>query len=159
MFITLIRHSSAVHDNSFDDFKRELSSKGIEKAKKNAQAVKEQGWVPDLIISSPADRAIQTAQIFLKPFEDKFNEEDIIQIKSLYLPTPDDILNCIRSIDDSYSDVFIFSHNNGISWAAQQLCNNQNIIMPTCSAVRIKFDKESWTNIDFGTGKKENFLL
>lgn len=160
-FLTLVRHAAAVHDSAFADFDRPLRPKGVEKAKSNSSAVLSAGIIPDLYISSPAARALQTAELFLKTSENEltlrdseFKDTEIILDKRLYLPSPGDVLDCVREIDDKFSDVFLFSHNNGISWAAQDFCNEAGIIMPTGCAVRIGFEIESWHDAAFGSGRK-----
>ena len=153
-FLTLVRHSSAVHDSSFRDFDRPLRQKGKDKITRNTKLIIEAGIKPDLFISSPALRAYQTAELFIKNLDIGFSEDDIIQDESLYLPSPGDILDTVRSIDNRFKEVFLFSHNNGISWAAQEFCGDRSIIMPTGCAVRILFNIDSWSDVLFGSGEK-----
>lgn len=158
MFLTLIRHASATHEGFYKDFDRPLTRKGIEKAKKNAFLMDEQKWMPDLIISSSAVRALQTAQIYADNSICKLGSGNITTSKLLYLPEPEDILGYVRAVKNNYRDVFLFSHNTGISWAAQYFCNDSSILLPTGAAVRIEFDTKSWQEIGFGAGKKTGLL-
>ena len=163
MTLTLVRHASAVHDNSYKDFDRPLRPKGIEKMKRMAEILSKRGYRPDLLVSSPAKRALQTAEVYAaSAFADAaFSEaisDEIMLVESLYLPSPEDILDCIRAVENKYTDVFLFSHNNGISWAAQKFCGDGSILMPTGSAVRIEFDAVSWDRIKFGNGVLVDFI-
>ena len=157
-YITLVRHASAVHDSAYQDFDRPLRKKGFEKARFLTERLADEGINPDLIISSPARRALQTAEIFAEGALCGFNSDDIVKTGSLYLPSPGDILECLRGLDDRFSDVFLFSHNNGISWAAQQLSGDPGIIMPTGAAVRIELNINSWPDTVFGCGRKLYFF-
>ena len=123
----------------------------------------EKGYKPDLLISSPAVRALQTAEVYARTALAEtstggISADDIILLKSLYLPSPGDILDCLNFVENRYFDVFIFSHNNGISRAAQQFCGDRSILMPTGSAVRIEFDAGAWAKIKFGSGVMVDFI-
>lgn len=154
-YLTLVRHAAAVHDSSFRDFDRPLRDKGIRKSISNSEIIVNDGIKPDLFVSSPAARALQTAELFTENSGIDLVKQSIITEKSLYLPSAADILDCVRKFDDDFNDVFLFSHNNGISWAAQQFCNDRSILMPTGCAVRISFDSVSWKDVDYGSGKTE----
>jgi len=157
-FLTLIRHASAVHNESFRDFDRPLKPRGIEKIRSNSGILNSRGYAPDFIVSSPAVRALHTAEIYVEETIQTLTLEDIISIEKLYLPSPGDILDSVRLIDDHYSDLFLFSHNNGISWAAQEFSGDRSIIMPTGSVVRIELDIDSWSKAVFGCGRKLDFI-
>lgn len=157
-YITLIRHAAAVQDSSFSDFDRPLRPKGLDKSELTARRLTDLGYKPDLILSSSAVRAFQTAEIYTRNSGCGIAACDIKQLESLYLPSPGDILDCLRAVHDEYSDVFLFSHNNGISWAAQELSGDRSILMPTGSAVRIELNIENWQKTVFGCGRRLDFL-
>jgi len=74
MRIYLIRHSNAVEMGTSDfeeDAQRPLTERGREKMKNIARALKELGIQPNLIVSSPYVRAVQTAQILKRVLECK----------------------------------------------------------------------------------------
>lgn len=69
MKIYLVRHSNAVDPGLSeykDDSQRPLTEKGREKMEWIAAALKRLGLEPDLIVSSPYARAVQTAEILAK---------------------------------------------------------------------------------------------
>jgi len=66
--LVLVRHAKAVQYDYENDFSRELTPRGLEDAVKVSLHLREQGIVPRLIISSPAVRALQTAEIFAGTF-------------------------------------------------------------------------------------------
>ncbi len=61
----IIRHGKA-SQQMMPDIKRPLIEKGIKRTTKRAKSLKDLGIKPDLIVSSPAVRAFQTAEIFAK---------------------------------------------------------------------------------------------
>ena len=69
MKLYLIRHSNAVEPGTpdyEDDSQRPLTEKGRDKMRKIASALDQLGVQPDLILSSPFVRAMQTAEILAK---------------------------------------------------------------------------------------------
>jgi phosphohistidine phosphatase len=106
----------------------------------------------DAFISSPAKRAKRTAQYFIKEYDGK--EEDIIFISSLYDASVSDFNAAVKSIDDKYDNVALFSHNPGITQFANELVSGADIDnMPTCSVFAVKADTDKWK--DFAKTKKE----
>ena len=60
----LIRHAkSSWDDSTLTDFERPLNERGINDAPKMGKLLKEKNIIPELLISSPANRAISTAKI------------------------------------------------------------------------------------------------
>ena len=61
----IVRHAKSSWDNlSIDDFDRPLNKKGLKDAPKMAKHFADTYQRPDLIISSPARRALETAENF-----------------------------------------------------------------------------------------------
>lgn len=157
-FLTLIRHGSAVNGSSFRDFDRPLTPGGVKKIRFNTGLLNLRGYAPDLIISSPAKRAVQSAQTCAGVLGSVYDIDNIVCINSLYLPTPGDLLDCIRAVEDRCTELFIFSHNNGISWAAQEFSGDSSIIMPAGSVVRTELNIDSWSKAVFGCGRLIDFI-
>ncbi len=65
--LLLMRHAKSSWANGgLTDFERPLNKRGLRVAPQVAQFVKQQGLVPDLVVSSTAMRAKTTAQIFVE---------------------------------------------------------------------------------------------
>ena len=60
--LIILRHGKAEKDPVDDDFKRDLADKGKRNTQRVAVWLQQQQLVPDTIISSPANRALTTAQ-------------------------------------------------------------------------------------------------
>lgn len=70
MEIVIVRHGKAVDiSEDGDDFSRALSKKGKDASKEAALSLKKAGFKPNLILSSPLKRAVETAEIFSGVFE------------------------------------------------------------------------------------------
>ena len=62
--LIIVRHAHAVHDGSAD-FNRTLTREGQEEAVAAGKMLKKNELIPDMIISSPAARTVQTAKKLL----------------------------------------------------------------------------------------------
>ena len=112
----LIRHAKAEeHSFTKDDFDRDLQDKGITRATRIAQELKErfQHTENTLVISSTANRAIQTAEIFCPILG--LDVAAIQQTRDIYEAHLTDILAVINSVPESVDQVLVFGHNPGLS--------------------------------------------
>jgi phosphohistidine phosphatase len=151
--LLLVRHAKSSWDDfSLSDFERPLNERGKNDAPKMGKRLRKKNVKIDAFISSPAKRAKKTAQYFIKEFDGK--EDDIIFISSLYDASVSDFNAAIKTIDDKYDNVAIFSHNPGITQFANELVSGANIDnMPTCSVFAVKANTDRWK--DFSKTKKE----
>lgn len=151
--LLLVRHAKSSWDDfSLSDFERPLNERGKTDALKMGKRLRKKKVKIDAFISSPAKRAKKTAQYFSKEFDRK--EDDIIFISSLYDASVTDFNAAVKSIDDTYDNVAIFSHNPGITQFANELVSGADIDnMPTCSVFAVKADTDKWK--DFSKTKKE----
>lgn len=141
----LIRHAkSSWKDITLDDFERPLNKRGKKDAPFMGKILKEEGVVPDIIYSSPARRAKDTAQIIAQAigyekeiqFEKKIYESNLVSLK-----------NIIRSIEDSNQSAFLFGHNPGLNIFAEEFCDFYENI-PTCGLIQLSFNCERWDEIN-----------
>ena len=89
-------------------------------------------------------------------FAEVFENKNIQKIEELYNASPTEFLEVIEHLNDSLDHVAIFSHNNGITYFANSLTNENIAHMPTCSVVAFKISAESWK--EFKNAEK-NFLF
>ena len=151
--LLLVRHAKSSWDNfTLSDFERPLNERGKTDAPKMAKRLRKRNIKVDAFISSPAKRAKKTAEYFIKEFDR--DKDEIIFISSLYDASVSDFNAAIKSIDDKYDRVALFSHNPGITQLANELVAGAEIDnMPTCSIFAVQGDVEKWK--DFSKVKKE----
>lgn len=117
----IIRHAKA-EEHSFNkkDFDRNLIEKGRERANKTATDLSEQLHIDErtLVISSSANRAIQTAEIFCNILG---YSSEIRQESGIYEAYHGDILKIINSVPDPIDTVLVFGHNPGLSMLVDYL--------------------------------------
>lgn len=155
--VILIRHAKTeTFSESGQDFDRRLTERGRNDAKEMAERLKNKNLLPDLIISSTAKRAKQTARIIAEQMD--YNKEDILKLDKLYQCTPEVFEEVLLSgIPDNINTLFIIAHNPGISaFALSAVPNPAFDFMPTCGVTAFSFEGKSW--MDFAT-QRHTFVL
>ncbi len=154
--LVLIRHSkSDWTDPHLTDIERPLNKRGKRDAPFMAKLLKEKGIIPDLILSSPATRAIQTLNYFLQEYQ--FDKNKVIIRDEIYTMGATAIRKLISSIDDKHNVVFLFGHNPDITSLGNQLSDMFVENIPTTGILCIDFDFDSWKEILTKGGKLRFF--
>lgn len=98
---------------------------------------------PDLLLSSPALRALTTAQLFAKEVGYK---RDVVVDDRLYAGNPDDVLAVIGALDMKVDRVMLFGHNPEFTDLAHRL-SSEISDMPTCAVAEFRFDTKVWSDV------------
>ncbi len=118
---------------------RPLNDRGRKDAPEMGRRLREGGVQPDLIVSSPAKRAIKTARLIAGEFD--FPEADILEAAGIYAAAADELLKLIRRLPEEKRDVMLVGHNPGLTdW---QTFFSGPVIenIPTCGVVRLAFER------------------
>jgi phosphohistidine phosphatase len=151
--VIIVRHAKAVPYGYDDDFTRDLTDRGVNDAQRVGKELKKMGITPDTMISSTANRAIQTALIFAENLD--FNKKRIVEIENIYHGlTTSEFLRMIKELPDNVQTAFFFGHNPGFHYFVNNLLEYFRDEMPTCSTVAIDFNVDSWKKVAARTGKK-----
>ena len=143
-YLYLVRHGKATH-KPMPDNKRFLTEKGIKRTKKYAGILAGQNIKPDLIVSSPAVRALQTAEIIAEILD--YPVQNIKINPVFYFEPEPEVLNQIKNFSDTYNHVFIVGHNPIWTDLADQFSENAVWHLRTSGIFGAKFDTDSWKNI------------
>jgi len=147
----IIRHAKSDWDNpALDDYDRPLNKRGEKNAPTIGKMLAQKGIKPDLIISSPALRAITTAQLIAKEVQ---YEKNITPNQYIYEAYVTALQEIVEYLYDENETVFLVGHNPGVSALAYMLCDLKESL-PTCAVVEIEFDCNSWMD-----ASKENSRL
>lgn len=151
--VVIVRHAKAVPYGYDDDFTRDLTERGVNDAQRIAKELKKMGISPDTMISSPANRAFQTATIFAETMD--FDKKMISEIENIYHGlTTSGFLGLIKELPENAKTAFFFGHNPSFQYFVNNLLERFNDDMPTCSTVAIDFTVDSWKKVEARTGKK-----
>lgn len=141
----LIRHAkSDLGKAELKDIDRPLNARGYADAYKMSSILKAQKIVPDLLITSPAIRAISTALIFCRNLQ--LDASRIIINPDLYDSSVKEYKNCISKIDTKFKQVLLFGHNPTITDCAKKLLGSFPQEMPTCGIAGIRSEEGEWNN-------------
>lgn len=152
--LILARHAKSSWKRPLPDRLRPLNKRGKQDAPMMGQRLARREIEPDAIITSPATRALVTAEAIAQ--EIGHPHDEIRVDERLYGASAFELLEIIRELDDHLDCVMLFGHNPGLTELANDLgCDIENI--PTCGAVELEFDIDSWalvgdvdpTHIDF----------
>ncbi|HNR15318.1 MAG TPA: histidine phosphatase family protein [Chitinophagaceae bacterium] len=150
--LILVRHAKSDWGLAgLDDFDRPLNERGKKDAPVMAKRLKNKSVVIDAIIASPAKRAAKTAKVFAEEFGIK--KGNIFFKDELYLPEAVSFFSVIENVDDTLSNIAVFSHNNGITDFANLLTDTRIDNIPTCGVFAVKIHSKTWK--EFRTAKKD----
>ena len=142
----LVRHAkSSWKDHSLADIDRPLNKRGRRSAPDMGKRLKDQGHEPDLIVSSPANRAFTTARKIAK--QTGYDSSEIVIDKRMYFSGTGGMRELLEELDDRYQKVMIVGHNPAMTGLLYDLAESSVFNMPTCAIAVIGFDMESWSDL------------
>lgn len=148
----MVRHAKSSWDNpGLRDFERRLNSRGQHDAPLMAQLLVQQGIKPDLIVSSPAKRALATARFFAEAFG--IPEQDILHNPDIYEASASDIMRVISALPDTARVILLFGHNPAFTTVANRFADTPIDNVPTCGIVQIESDAEAWDQLHEGNAR------
>jgi phosphohistidine phosphatase len=155
--LTLVRHAKS--DWSLpgqNDWDRPLNKRGQRDAPEMARRLRSRRLKPDLILSSPAVRALTTAAVMAR--ELKVPAAQVLQDERLYLAAPADLLAVIRELGGDAKHLMVFGHNPGMTECANQLSAGEHIDnLPTCGVFTAQFDIAAWGDLAWHSGQEAEF--
>ncbi|MBN2107691.1 MAG: histidine phosphatase family protein [Deltaproteobacteria bacterium] len=144
--LTLVRHAKSSRDDiRLDDFMRPLNDRGRRDAPEMGRRLREGSIQPDLMVSSPAKRAIKTARIIAGEID--FPEADILEAAEIYEAAAGELLMLMRRLPEEKRDVMLVGHNPGLTDVANLFLRPGIENIPTCGVVRLAFDAQRWRDI------------
>ncbi|RLD90615.1 MAG: histidine phosphatase family protein [Bacteroidetes bacterium] len=141
--LLIARHAkSSWNDFSMEDHERPILEKGRKKSEKVTAALKQKKILPDLIISSTAKRAKETAAILANGLGypiDKIRYE-----KTIYHADTDDIFNELFALDDSIASVMVVGHNPTLTDLVNHFSKTMIDNLPTSAVAAVTFKADKW---------------
>jgi len=138
--LLLLRHGKSDWDTEADDFNRPITDRGKRAAQRVGVWLAGQGLLPDYIISSPAERAVTTAEKTAKAMG--LFAGDIHQDKRIYLAGLGDLLEVLADCPADAQRVMLVGHNPGIEELLDHLVggidpDDDGKLMPTATLARL----------------------
>ncbi len=146
--LLLMRHGkSSWKDKKIPDRERPLKKRGKAASAEIGKILRENELIPPALLSSPAVRASETAEIVAK---ERGFPGKVTFIDSFYMAEPDVYINYLKGLDDSLERVMIVSHNPGLE-AFMQLLDGRLEALPTGSMVYLCLNINHWSDLSFET--------
>ncbi len=144
----LMRHAkSSWKDDSLEDHERPLKKRGKKDIKLIAKVMKKSDLNPELIITSSAVRAKETAELLAEALGYKGK---IITSDALYMGEPSDYLKVLKGIKEKYDSVLIVGHNPGLE-AYLQIIDGEIASLPTGGLGYLMLAVDEWDEITIET--------
>ncbi len=149
--LALIRHGkSSWDDPERKDIDRPLNPRGRRNAPEMGERLAGRGQTPDLLLSSPARRARDTAGIIARAIN--YPESDLKLEHSLYLADSTTLLKLVHRLPAELDEVWIVGHNPDLTEFANSLGDFETDNMPTCAICRFSFEVSHWYEVKPGSG-------
>jgi len=153
--LLLVRHAkSSWSDPSLPDRERPLNERGKHDAPRMGKRLADLGVRPDVILSSPARRALKTARLLAEELGCK--AADIRVDNRLYATEAEVLLGVIRELGDGRKCVMLVGHNPELTETAHRY-SAAITHLPTCAVAEFVFAARSWP--DALAGKPERVAL
>lgn len=151
----ILRHAKSSWDNpNLADFDRSLNERGLESAPLIGAIIGKNKFQPDLILSSPARRAKQTAELVKEAgkidAEIQFDER-------IYEASPQRLLQVISEIKTDSESAMLVGHNPGLEGLIRFL-TGANQTMPTAALAVVDLHVQNWEETNAGCGNLRTLI-
>ncbi len=154
--IYLVRHAkSSWKYPNLDDFERPLNKRGRKSAPLMGTILKKLKVAPDLIVSSPANRAAMTARIIADKIS--YPLDNIRYSESMYEFSANALIDVVQDLDDVLNKAMLVGHNPALTDLANYIGNKPISNIPTSGVFCVELDISSWKKIGEHCGKLKFF--
>ncbi|MCG7997156.1 MAG: histidine phosphatase family protein [Candidatus Thiodiazotropha taylori] len=157
--LLLLRHGKSDWSEQVEDFKRPLKDRGKRGAQRIGVWLLQQQLQPDHVVSSPAERAIVTAQKAVKVMGQ--DADKIIQDRRIYAARVEDLLQVLAEAPKSAKRVLMVGHNPSLEALTEYLEGKRiplpkdGKLIPTATLARISMPND-WKKLRPGDGKLDS---
>ena len=146
--LLILRHAkSSWKESGLADHDRSLNKRGKRDAPRIGELLREQGWVPGMILSSSAKRAKRTAEIVAE--ESGFGGE-ILLSRELYAAWPESYIDALNLQPDQNGCIMVVGHNPGLEELLLVLTGEAER-MPTAALAQVTLPIDSWSELSYET--------
>ncbi len=155
--LMLLRHGKSDWNIPVDDFHRPLKKRGQKAARAVGRWLSVQGKIPDYWISSPAERALQTARYCAESLN--LGLEDIHWDQRIYEAGVNDLLKVLADIPMTAQRVLLIGHNPGLEMLLTYLASEPIAAYPdgklltTAALAELSIDSD-WHNLMAGCAQE-----
>jgi phosphohistidine phosphatase len=155
--LLVLRHAKSAWDTDAEtDFERPLAKRGRRDCPRIGAFIAGNDLVPDLVVSSPAERARETARRVLEAAGG--DPETVVFDEEFYGGGTEEIRRALADVPGTFRRVMVVGHNPGFESFAQWLSGaplpapEEVKTFPTGALARFRMP-EDWTTISAGSGE------
>ena len=139
--LIVMRHAkSSWSSTALTDHGRPLNDRGKRDAPKVGAALVERGWMPDLVLSSDAQRTRETFAGMSSSFRE---EVSVVYVPEFYHAGMGAVQDALAEVDDAVECVLVLGHNPG--WETMvHLLSGEPVAMKTATAALMTREVGSW---------------
>lgn len=155
--LVILRHAKSNRTYLVDDINRPLSTEGIERIQKISHRSSDFFTSAEIIISSPAIRALHTAMIVFR--ELNLLLEKLKIDNQLYTFSGSSVIDYVYALDDRWSKVVLVGHNPAFTEVINHFSDAGINHLRTAGCAQITFDGDQWSDLYKGKiilGQKKN---
>jgi phosphohistidine phosphatase len=149
--LLLLRHAKSSKTGNIKDFDRPLNQRGIKAAPQMGKSLRKRKLKLDLVLSSPAERARQTAQLTLDSA--RMNVE-LRYDERIYDASAARLLEVVSQIEDNANVAMLVGHNPGMEDFLKVLTGEKRHLS-TAALACIELNVEKWNKVRAQVGRLE----
>ena len=147
----VVRHAKSSYPVGVADFSRPLAPRGRRQAPRMAGWLRTRDVGAELILTSAARRAVETAEHVRRAFD--LSGDAVLERRGLYLADAGDLLDALRGLPENTGNVAIVGHNPGITRFVNQMAGWSVLgNLPTFGIAQFSV-AGSWRDVEFGMGR------
>jgi phosphohistidine phosphatase len=161
--LLILRHAKSDWDgNAQSDFARPLAKRGQKDAPRVGAWMYREGLVPDLVVSSPAERARQTTQAVCKGLD--YKRKAVVWDQAIYEAAVADLLGLLARLPANAKTVLLVGHNPGLEELLVYLVGDDvgelddGKLLPTAALARLEMP-DNWSDLTPGCAQLINITL
>lgn len=143
--LLVLRHGkSSWSSGAPTDFERPLAKRGRRDAPRMGAWLLERDLVPDLVVSSPAARARETAEVAMEAMD--LGDDALRFDERIYGAVAGELIEVLQEVPADAKRVMLVGHNPGFEDLVLRLASERpetppnGKLMPTCALARLGFD-------------------
>ncbi len=154
--LIILRHGKSDWNTNETDYNRPVTDRGKRGAQRIGVWLAQNGLKPDMVISSPAERARLTAQKMMKAMGE--TDHYIIYDERVYEAALNDLLDVLSGISRETKRVILVGHNPGLEQLLIYLCDEKITIpddgklLPTATLAHLSLSCQ-WNKIRKNSAK------
>ncbi len=153
----IMRHGkSAWLSGAETDFERPLNPRGRRDVPAMAKTLHERNVRPDIIISSPARRAISTARLLCASVQ--FPICHIEEREPLYMASLKKLLTIISGLNRQHEQVILVGHNPGLTDLVNHFLGERLANLPTAAVMGLEAEVDDWQAFVPGIIREKFFI-